>query len=363
LERIHDKVTADERRAVMPMVQRYVDKISARWSQAGGMVVVRASDAEPKAKDWIWKGHLLRGSQELMSGIPGLGKSQVQIYYTARVTTGLPWPDGSRPPIRGNVIMLTAEDALEQEVIPRLIAAGADRDRVHIIKWIRSDDGKKQRQFLLAEDLERLETRVHEIGEVVLLTVDPITAYMGGKMDSHKATEVRSQLGPLKDFAERTNVAVSTVTHPAKNAGQRAIDQFIGSQAFIAAGRIGHVCIPEFTEIEDQDGKHKVETGRVLFCHAKHNASRKFPTYAFRIEEVIADTDAATGELIPAPRVVWDKDPVEITANEAVADAAGAVQANQRSQVQNEKSCSRTGGWRKKRSSWKRKNLGSVWIN
>ena len=57
-------------------------------------------------------------------------------------------------------------------------------------------------------------------------------------MDSHKATEVRAQLGPLKDFSERTNVAVSAITHPAKNANAKAIDHFIGSQAFILPLRV-----------------------------------------------------------------------------------------------------------------------------
>ena len=56
------------------------------------------------------------------------------------------------------------------------------------------------------EDLVEVEKTINEIGEVALVCIDPITAFMGGKMDSHKATEVRSQLGPLKDFAERNDV-------------------------------------------------------------------------------------------------------------------------------------------------------------
>jgi AAA domain len=75
---------------------------------------------------------------------------------------------------------------------------------VHILKYIKMD--KQNRQFLLAEDLVKLEQVIAQIGNVGLICIDPITAYMGGKMDSHKATEVRSQLGPLKDFAERSGV-------------------------------------------------------------------------------------------------------------------------------------------------------------
>ena len=103
--------------------------------------------------------------------------------------------------------MLTAEDTLDDTVVPRLIGAKADRERVYIIKTIKTDP-RTNRQFLLAEDLNDLERMVGKIGDVALVTIDPITAYMGRKMDSHKATEVRSQLGPLKDFAERSGVAV-----------------------------------------------------------------------------------------------------------------------------------------------------------
>ena len=56
--------------------------------------IIRATDVVMRAKNWLWKGHLLRGALELLAGIPGLGKSQVQCSYVACATAGLPWPDG-----------------------------------------------------------------------------------------------------------------------------------------------------------------------------------------------------------------------------------------------------------------------------
>jgi hypothetical protein len=278
--------------------------------------MVRAADVVMRQKSWIWKGHLLRGGLELMTGQPGLGKSQVQCHLVACATAGSKWPDGAPGIAPVNVIMVTAEDALDSEVVPRLVAAGANLDRVYILKSIRTD--KQQRQFLLAEDLIALEREIARIGEVGLVTIDPITAYMGGKMDSHKATEVRSQLSPLKDFAERCNIAVSAITHPAKNASQRAIDHFIGSQAFIAAARIGHVCIEEIEE--DEDGE-RVPTGRTLFTNPKNNSHVKMPTLAYTIGEVVVAQDPQTRETIAAPRVIWDQGTVNISADEALAAA------------------------------------------
>lgn len=273
-------------------------------------LIVRSSEVPMHAKNWLWQHHLLIGALELTAGIPGLGKSLIHCHYHACVTNRQHWPDGTNGLDPMNTLMLTAEDSLEDDVVPRLSAANADLTRVYIVKAIKVDG--KGRQFLLAEDLELIEEEIKKIGNVGLVTIDPITAYMGGKMDSHKTTEVRSQLGPLKDFAERNNVAVSAVTHPPKNASLKAIDHFIGSQAFIAAARIGHVCIREM----DEDGN---ETGRVLYAHAKHNPTVRQPTFAYRIAPADVGQDPRTGEIISAPRVVWDKDKVDISADAALA--------------------------------------------
>jgi putative DNA primase/helicase len=283
--------------------------------------ILCAADIEMKQKEWLWPGHLLLGCLELMSGIPGLGKSQVQICYVACATAGLRWPDGAPPIEPVNVIMVTAEDALAQEVVPRLAAAEADLKRVFILQYIKTDE-KTGRQFLLAEDLDQLEKDVARIGDVKLITLDPITAYMGGKADSHKATEVRSQLTPLKDFAEHNNVSVSAITHPAKNAGQRAIDHFIGSQAFIAAARIGHVCIAEMEPDEDDENKRMVPTGRILFANPKNNADKTQPTLAYRIETTTISPDGKSG-FLGVPRVAWENGTVNMTADEAIAANKG----------------------------------------
>jgi putative DNA primase/helicase len=193
------------------------------------------------------------------------------------------------------------------------MAAGADCTRVHFLPLIKND--KKERMFLLAEDLEILEEVITDLGDVIIVTVDPITAYMGGgkNFDSHRATDVRSQLGPFSALAERTNVVFSAVTHPPKSAGARALDHFLGSQAFIAAARLGHLCVAEVDT--DENGQRK-PTGRTLFCSAKYNViGRRTPAVAYRIEEFWATPEIKT------TRVVWE-DEIDVTADEALAAAA-----------------------------------------
>jgi hypothetical protein len=303
-----------------------VEVASRGQSNADDVVLVCAADIVPRPLDWIWTGHLLRGSQELLSGLPDHLKSVIQIGWVACATARLPWPNGAPAIEPMNVIMLTAEDTLDQIVIPRLLAAGANMSRVQIIKCIKTDERTK-RQFLLAEDLERLEWSVKKIGDVGLITIDPITAYMGGKTDSHKATEVRAQLGPLKDFSEHMNIAISTITHPPKSAGARAIDHFIASQAFIAACRVGHLVV---TEMEDNDFGDRAPTGRMLFTNVRNTAhDGKMPTLAYRKEKAVVNQ--ADG--ITAPRIVWEGS-VNITSDEAVAALSAKKQSDQQIKVQ-----------------------------
>jgi hypothetical protein len=113
-----------------------------------GYELVRAEDVIPKNIDWLWFGHLALNTLELLAGSPGAGKSQIQDSCVACVKTGITWPDGANGQGRRSVIMLTAEDTLDDTLVPRLIAAGADLTRVRFLKSIHKDD--KDRMFLLA---------------------------------------------------------------------------------------------------------------------------------------------------------------------------------------------------------------------
>jgi DNA polymerase len=282
--------------------------------------LVCMADVQPRSLPWLWECHLPANALEIITGLPDIGKSQVQCQYIACVTTKRPWPDGA-PGLREprNVIILVAEDVLEGMVYPRLLAAGADLARVTLMRNIIRRDGKDQ-MFLLSEDLEKLERAIVEVGDVGLVTIDPITSYMGGKIDSHRATDVRNQLTPLREMAERLAVGFSILTHPSKNAGPRALDQFLGSQAFIALPRVGHLCT---AETEQNEHGQRQPTDRHLFTNPKNNGSPRQPSIAYRIVDATGSggTDPNTGADIKTSKVLWEEI-VSITADEALAAAS-----------------------------------------
>ena len=112
------------------------------------LVFQRASEIEPRNIEWLWPGRLARRKLALIVGEPELGKSQIGTDVIARLTTAEVWPDGGSAP-SGSAIVLSAEDAAEDTLRPRLEGAGADLDRVHILRAVYT--GEKRRTFELAD--------------------------------------------------------------------------------------------------------------------------------------------------------------------------------------------------------------------
>ena len=99
------------------------------------------------------------------------------------------------------------------------MAAQADREKVTIITAVTEIDGSGRRVFNLSKDLDVLEGHITEIGDVELVAIDPVDAYLGagaGGIDSHKNAAVRAVLEPLSELADRLRTAVLAVTHFAR---------------------------------------------------------------------------------------------------------------------------------------------------
>ena len=190
-----------------------------RTPQTSGraLIIHRASDIVPEKVEWIWQGRIARGKHTTIAGDPGTGKSQVLIAMAAAVTTGGSWPCAEGQAPLGSVILMCAEDGLADTIVPRLIAAGADLNRTYIVGASRAEDGKGSRTFNLQTDLDLLEQKINDFGDVLLVGIDPVSSYMGGGVDSHKNAEVRRVLSPIGELAERAGVAVVSVTHFSKS--------------------------------------------------------------------------------------------------------------------------------------------------
>lgn len=275
------------------------------------LICRRASEIEPEQVEWLWEGRIAVGKQTIIAGDPGTGKSQTSVAIAATISTRGHWPCGEGRAPLGNIIILSAEDGAADTIVPRLIAAGADLRRIHIVVAVRTEAGI-HRGFNLQRDLNLLERKIAEIGDVRLIIIDPISSYLG-KTDSYKNTDVRGVLEPIGEMAERLRVAVLSVTHFSKGsaAPTKALHKFIGSIAFVAAARAA------FVVLEDNSDKDLR-----LLLHAKNNLAAQPQGLAFRLEQRII------GEGIPTSRIEWEQEPVGITADEVLSAPASSKRNN-----------------------------------
>jgi RecA-family ATPase len=226
-----DARLAGKVKVVQLSAQRDVLRVGAANSSGAMPALVSRCAAEipPEKIEWLWLGRLARGKHTCIAGEPGTGKSQLSIAMIAAVTTAGEWPCGEGRAPLGSAIILSAEDGPADTIVPRLLAAGADLGRVHIVSAVCNVDGKGRRAVNLQSDLELLEQKIAGIGDVNLIVIDPVSSYLG-KADSHKNAEVRSVLEPIGEMAERTRVAVLSVTHFSKagaNTTTKALHRFI----------------------------------------------------------------------------------------------------------------------------------------
>ena len=193
-----------------------------------------------EALEWMWPHRFALGKLGLIVGLPDEGKGQILCDMAARVTTGGEWPWKEGPAPLGNVILLTAEDAPNDTVVPRLAAAGADLDRVEIVQMVTKRENK--RAFSLITNLHLLRKKVERVGDVVMVQIDPLSAYMGiGNIDSFRTTDVRAVLAPLTDMAAELQIAFIGVMHFNKKMDVTTHAADLG-QPRIPCGRPTHLC-------------------------------------------------------------------------------------------------------------------------
>jgi RecA-family ATPase len=261
-----------------------------------GIVSTRVSDIEPEAILWLWDQRLACGKFSVISGNPGLGKSQVCASLSAVVSVGGKWPVTRDSAPLGSVIILSAEDDPKDTIRPRLEAAGADLTKIHLIEAVRAtaqDGSIVRRGFSLSSDIPKLIVLMHELGDVRLVIIDPISAYFGAT-DSHKNAEVRTLLLPLQQAAQEMGAAILGISHLTKSEGMDVLLRTQGSVGIVAAARAVFGV-----------GKDKEDPAKRYFMPLKNNLATDMNGFSYHIEEYCLP---GTDPLIRTSRVLWDNE-------------------------------------------------------
>lgn len=171
----------------------------------------RLSEVTAERVQWLWPGRIPRGKLTVIDGNPGVGKSTLTCDIAAHVTTGRTWPDGPNRLRPGAVLMLTSEDGLADTVRPRVELAGGDLSQVLVLETVPGGDGQ-HRPPVLPGDLDVIKAIIISRG-VRLVTIDVLTGYLAGEVNTYRDQDVRRALHPIALMAEQTGAAVVALRH------------------------------------------------------------------------------------------------------------------------------------------------------
>ena len=215
---------------------------------------------------WLWPAHIAAGRPMLLDGDPGQGKSLLALDITARLTSGRAMPDGYQPSEPVSVLLLPAEDNLEDTVIPRLLAAGADLNRVHVWSAALSE------VLVFPEACSRLQDAIVRT-KARLVLLDPFFAFLGPDITSLNDRMIRRALQPLARLADATGAALWLNRHLGKvGTSKQAAHRGLGSMTILGSMRTAFLAGPDPDDAE-----------RRVFACTKNNLAVFPPSLGFRI--------------------------------------------------------------------------------
>jgi putative DNA primase/helicase len=238
----------------------------------------------------LWHCRIALGKLTLLAGRGGKGKSQITAMVAAAVTCGTALPDGQVTP-KGRVLILSAEDDAEDTIVPRLIAAGADMSMVEIINGVRTT-AKNVKPFMLTEDLVELTKLIEDLGDVRLIIIDPVSAYLG-KVDDYNNLQLRQAMVPFVAAAAKYRAGVILVTHLNKNVNLDLIDRIMGSAAYSNLARAAMI-------VDEEDGVRFLVVPKIN--NAKEPARLNYSIEEMTVEQAGTEVDTTKILMTLAPK-------------------------------------------------------------
>lgn len=257
--------------------------------RAGGPLtrIYCAADVPERETEWVWQDRVPIGHVTAIVGPRGTGKSYLVAEMAARLSKGDPWPDD--PQTEGDVaetLIITAEEDIATDILPRLRACGADLSNVHVVDF-RDTDGKSG--TLTGEVIEEMADHLHGLK---LIVIDPFAKLIGDGIE-RRVGDLKTLLDQLAAIAARRGVGIVLVNASDKVSAGKAPRCGVDVLPFLDASARA------IWTVEEDPG----QAGRLLWLPSRVNVGPGREGLAFRIDG--------------APRkVVWDPEPVALRADD-----------------------------------------------
>lgn len=266
------------------------------------IVTERADQITPRKLRWLWPERIPLGKVTVFAGLPGEGKSLATVDLAARVTTASKYPDSENPLSASEVLFAAREDDPEDALVPRLMAAGADMSKVHVLKAVRVSGQANDRGLRLDMDMAAVKRFLDSRPDVRLIVIDPVSNHLGD-VSMVDEQEVRTVLSHLAGIASVHDLAIVGVMHLNKKEGLSAIHRVGGAGAFIGVARASWL----FARVPEKCGER-------FMMPLKNNYARQSSSLGYQIDEKAVKIES---ENVPTPYIEW-LNPTFLDVDEAI---------------------------------------------
>lgn len=247
-------------------------------------------EIEARPIRWLWRYRIALGKLIGIAGEPKVGKGLLWSYLIGLVTRGELDGDLDEP---RNVIVVTTEDEPGDTLKPRLLAAGADLQRVSQFTMGAAGESVP---FRVPQDTDELGRQIAET-KAALVVIDPLIEFVDGHADSHKSQDVRQALAALNEIARTYGCAILAVIHLNKSASTNALLRHEASAAFTQVMR-GTLLLGR-----DPDDPGGDRGSRRVLASTSSNLGPEPPSLLYEIEaaSVTGDTEESieTAQIVP----------------------------------------------------------------
>lgn len=273
-----------------------------------GRVLAEATPLEPQPElqsfsniqiediAWLWEGRIPLGMLSLIAGPKGVMKSLLGVWFAFALSRGFDFPGGAKNSLAPcDTLIFSSEDDPGLIIKPRLLAAGADVNRVQTLVFHRTKEDKNRvRQMRLDRDIEALSSSLTRNPNIKLVVIDPLASFIGARMNEEQA--IRDVLCPLQDMAKQRGVAIVFIAHYNKRSDVEGLDRVLG------AGAITGVCRSCWVVAEEKNEETNLPfiPRRFLLLHAKVNVAREAAGLSYTVEE-----RSVEGVTLPVPVISW----------------------------------------------------------
>jgi hypothetical protein len=203
-----------------------------RQPTATSFKVTCLAACSPRSVPLIMGGRIPVGQLSVLMGDPGEGKGLIVTRLAAAASKGSPLPGDDDAVLHGPTLWLCSEDGVDSTLRLRAEAAGADLHNVHVI-----GANSLGQALALPDHIRDLKQLVEEHG-AKLLILDPITSFLGEKVNPHHNASLRRALTPLTDLCDQTGLTAVAILHVNKNSQEtNARYRGTGSMAFVETAR------------------------------------------------------------------------------------------------------------------------------